>query len=79
MLTPSSPFPSNQMNINNDNRERKQRVVKNAHVDIEGVTSESGNNYCNWIQITKQKLKEREAKMINIKMKLIKSIFIDVK
>lgn len=69
------------MNNNTNNsidcskKERKQRVVKNAHVEIEDVNEVSGYNYCNWIQITKQKLKEREKKLINTKIDIIERIF----
>ena len=36
---------------------RKPRKVKNAYVDISNVTIECGKNYCNWIPLTKSKLK----------------------
>ena len=36
---------------------RKQRLVKNAIVDLESVTIESGYEYGNWVPITKDKLK----------------------
>ncbi len=36
---------------------RKQREVKNAIVDIDYVAVQPGHNYCDWIEITKKKLK----------------------
>lgn len=80
MLTlPNSPSSTTLLKINDDHHERKHRIVKNAHVDIENVSIESGSNYCNWIEITKQKLKERENKLLRIKLNLIQKIFNDVK
>ena len=38
-------------------KKRKQRIVKNADVEIDDVSESPGYNYANWIQITKQKLK----------------------
>ena len=36
---------------------RKQRLVKNAIVDLDSVTIDSGDEYRNWVPITKDKLK----------------------
>ena len=55
-------------------RKRKQRVVNNAYIDIDSVTTEPGPDYCNWIDISKRKLKEREAKLLSIKIKEIQQI-----
>eukprot|EP01084_Bolivina_argentea_P293914 505613_1 len=45
---------------------RKQRVVKGRYVNIVSVEVECGDNYSNWIAITKHKLKERESKLLQI-------------
>eukprot|EP01084_Bolivina_argentea_P260948 440829_1 len=49
-------------------KRRKQRVVKGRYVDIDSVDVASGTNYSNWITITKHKLKERELKLLQIKI-----------
>ena len=41
----------------NANKKRKRRIVNNAYVDIDSVVTEPGQYYCNWVPITKQKLK----------------------
>lgn len=38
-------------------KQRKQRTVKNAYIDISDVNEESGSNYNKWISISKEKLK----------------------
>ena len=35
---------------------RRQRVVKNSYVEVDSVTVPSGDNYCDWVRITKEKL-----------------------
>ena len=35
---------------------RKQRTVTNGYIDIDNITIEPGEEYENWINITKQKL-----------------------
>eukprot|EP01084_Bolivina_argentea_P261203 441315_1 len=53
---------------------RKQRLVVNPLVDIDSVTVSPGIHYCDWIAITKTKLKEREYKLVKVKVEQIQSI-----
>ena len=52
---------------------RKPRKVYNAYSDIDCVTTEAGQDYINWIQISKEKLKEREGKLLQHKVVIIQS------
>eukprot|EP01084_Bolivina_argentea_P241873 405901_1 len=54
-------------------RIRKRRCVKNAYVDIDSV-AQPGIDYCAWIPITRQKLKEREQKQSQVTITRIESI-----
>jgi len=56
-------------------RNRKQRVVKNAYIDIDAVSDPPGPGYANWITISRQMLKERESKLLSIKTEQIERIF----
>jgi len=56
-------------------RNRKQRVVKNAYIDIDAVSDPPGPGYANWIVISRRMLKEREAKLLAIKTEQIERIF----
>ena len=53
---------------------RKPRRVNNAYIDIDSVTIGPGYMHCNWKILTKQKLKERETKLLNIKIAQIETI-----
>eukprot|EP01084_Bolivina_argentea_P159171 277235_1 len=53
---------------------RKPRTIKNAYIDISNVTEEPGDGYVAWIAITKQKLKQRELKLIEIRKNRIEDI-----
>eukprot|EP01084_Bolivina_argentea_P154950 270073_1 len=53
---------------------RKQRVVKNAYVDIDSVAVQPGIDYCDWIKIAQQQLKERENALFEIKRSQIEHI-----
>ena len=55
-------------------RARKQRTGKNGYIDIDSVTITPGIDFCNWIRLTKEKLKERETKLLMIKISEIESI-----
>ena len=55
-------------------KSKKQRVVHNALVDVDSVTTEPGECYINWIEITKQKLKEREQRLLQHKVNEIEKI-----
>eukprot|EP01083_Nonionella_stella_P006195 18004_1 len=74
-ISSNSPNPKHE-STNDQKEDRKLRVrrVKNSYVDLDSVTSEPGTNYCDWIQITKQKLKEREEKQTRIAIQKIESI-----
>ena len=53
---------------------RKQRTVKNGYIDIDSVTTAPGFKYCNWMKLTKEKLKQREIKLLSIKISEIENI-----
>eukprot|EP01083_Nonionella_stella_P162236 532375_1 len=53
---------------------RKRRTVKHGYVALDHVTIEPGPNYCDWIQLTRHKLKERERNLLNVKRHQIESI-----
>eukprot|EP00483_Globobulimina_turgida_P012434 UN12457 len=68
-------------NIDNNNstkttakKQRKQRRVLNGYIDIDDVTDEAGPNYINWIKCTKQKLKERECKLMSVRITTLQHI-----
>ena len=54
-------------------RRRRSRKLKNTIVDIESIDIECGDNYINWIKLTKEKLKERESKLLMIRIYEIES------
>merc|ERR1719411_790549 len=62
----------------NDNKRtganRRRRTVKNAYVDVDLVSIKPGIDYCNWIRVTKQKLKERDTKICQIQQREIEKI-----
>eukprot|EP00484_Ammonia_sp_Unknown_P026661 CAMPEP_0197036298 /NCGR_PEP_ID=MMETSP1384-20130603/13849_1 /TAXON_ID=29189 /ORGANISM="Ammonia sp." /LENGTH=690 /DNA_ID=CAMNT_0042466465 /DNA_START=262 /DNA_END=2334 /DNA_ORIENTATION=+ len=49
---------------------RKPRTIKNGIVDIDDVKIEPGVKYENWIPITREKLGEREATLLNKRVEL---------
>ena len=53
---------------------RKPRQLRNAIINIDFVNVESGDNFVNWFNLTKQKLKERERKLLMIRISEIESI-----
>eukprot|EP01083_Nonionella_stella_P055930 147463_1 len=53
---------------------RKRRVVKNAYVEIDAVAVQPGIDFCDWIKITKQHLKELENAQFEIKRSEIEHI-----
>ena len=55
-------------------KHRKQRTVKNGYIDIDSVADLPGKNYCDWINITKDKLKKRESQLLSIKLVEIQRI-----
>ena len=65
---------NNDNNDNNDNGKRKQRRTINGYIDIDNITQEPGEEYENWIQITKQKLKERECKLMSVRVSTLQNI-----
>eukprot|EP01084_Bolivina_argentea_P010236 19055_1 len=66
--------PCGSINNNNKKKPRKKRIVKNAYVDVDSVKAQPGIDYCDWIRITRQKLKERERKLFQITIDKIESI-----
>eukprot|EP01084_Bolivina_argentea_P166245 288672_1 len=63
------PFASE--SSSNIERKRKQRIVKNADVDIDNVLESPGPNDSTWKHIAKQKLKERETKIMKRRMNVV--------
>ena len=62
IITNNNPNMNNNDNNNSGkpqkgHKKRKQRIVKNADVEIDDVFESPGYQYLNWIRITKQKLK----------------------
>ena len=53
---------------------KRHRKLKNVLVDIDSVTIDHGDNYINWINLTKTKLKKREKKLLLIRIAMIESI-----
>ena len=53
---------------------KRQRKLKKFLVDIESVTVAKGCNYINWINAAKRSLKERESKLLMIRVSTIQSI-----
>eukprot|EP01084_Bolivina_argentea_P032182 59526_1 len=61
-------------NIERYKTKRKQRIVKNPDVDIYNISVEPGYKYCNWIAIARQKLKERECKVMKRRICMIQTV-----
>ena len=53
---------------------KTQRKVYNAYTNIDCVTAEPGRDYRNWIEISEEKLKEREKKLLQHKVDVIQNI-----
>eukprot|EP01084_Bolivina_argentea_P297125 511813_1 len=53
---------------------RKQRIVNNGYINVDEVTALPGDNYSEWIQISKIKLISRENALMNIRIERIESI-----
>eukprot|EP01084_Bolivina_argentea_P278870 476627_1 len=49
---------------------RKKRTIKNALVNVEDITINSGPDFINWLSLTKTKLKEREIKLMKIRLQI---------
>eukprot|EP01084_Bolivina_argentea_P231952 391054_1 len=62
------------MSIGENSKPRKPRTIKNAYVNFNSVEVEPGPGYCNWVPITKQQLKVRDEKLLNIKIQKIESV-----
>eukprot|EP01083_Nonionella_stella_P223229 795776_1 len=58
----------------NKNTQRKPRRTLNGYVSIDDVTEPAGDDYENWIRITKLKLKERESKYMTIRVETLEKI-----
>ena len=58
----------------NDNRTRKQRIVKNGCIEVDNVTVSAGYLYSEWIRLSKEKLLEREGALMKIRIDKIQSI-----
>eukprot|EP01084_Bolivina_argentea_P221910 375727_1 len=57
-----------------DKTQKRKRTVRNALVDIDSVSVQPGLNYTNWIKLSKHQLKEREFKVIKLKINKIQFI-----
>ena len=55
-------------------KKRKQRTIKNGIVNVDDVTVEPGEGYINWIPYVKAKLKEREVKLMRLRMRILQSV-----
>ncbi len=55
---------------------KKKRKVNHPIVDIENICTEAGENYINWVLACRNKLKEREIKIIEIRLQLYNEIII---
>ena len=53
---------------------KKLRTFNNLLIDIFSINVECGDNFINWIDLTKQKLKERERKLLMIRISEIENI-----
>ena len=60
--------------VNMSTKPRTPRQPKTAIIDIDFANVEPGDNFINWIDLTKQKLKERERKLLTIRISEIESI-----
>ena len=52
---------------------RNDRTNKNGYIDLD-INISPGNEYCQWIETTKNKLKEREIQLLSAKMGEIERI-----
>eukprot|EP01084_Bolivina_argentea_P074615 135336_1 len=50
---------------------KKRRRVKNEIIKIDDIDEEPGNNFANWIKITKVKLLERESNLMSRRANII--------
>ena len=53
---------------------KKPRAVNNGYVDVYDVEIKPGIDFCDWIKLTKEKLKERESILLSIKITEIEDI-----
>lgn len=60
--------------MSNLHSERKPRVVRNALIDIHDISTQPGQNYCNWTPIVYSKLSDREWQIFTQKCNKIVSI-----
>eukprot|EP01084_Bolivina_argentea_P280481 479680_1 len=62
--------------ISIENNKKTQRTINNPLVNIEDVTIASGLHYINWIFAAKTKLKERETKLMKLRLDICQNIII---
>ena len=55
-------------------KSRKPRIVKGGYINLDDVTEGPGPSFSNWIFYAKIKLKEREIKLMKVRLNKIKSI-----
>eukprot|EP01084_Bolivina_argentea_P277883 474577_1 len=60
--------------ITKHKNQRKQRILKNTIIDVDNVSVEPGNDYENWVEITRTKLKQRESALLSVKRRRIEEI-----
>eukprot|EP01084_Bolivina_argentea_P037828 69958_1 len=56
---------------NQKQQKKRKRAVRNAFIQLDDVKETAGDNYINWIKITKQKLLERESKLMSRRANII--------
>eukprot|EP01084_Bolivina_argentea_P252985 424828_1 len=52
----------------------KLHIQENTSVNTNNENTQPGQNYCNWLQLSRQKLKERDDKLLEIKITKIELI-----
>eukprot|EP01084_Bolivina_argentea_P037831 69963_1 len=60
--------------MNKHSVKKRRRAVKNEIIRIDDINEVAGDNYCNWIKITKQKLLERESKLMTLRANILQTL-----
>eukprot|EP01084_Bolivina_argentea_P074614 135334_1 len=56
-----------------DSKPKRRRRIKNEIIKIDDIDEEPGNNFSNWIRITKNKLTERESKLMSLRVNILQN------
>eukprot|EP01084_Bolivina_argentea_P037830 69962_1 len=59
---------------NQKQQKKRKRAVRNAFIQLDDVKETAGDNYINWIKITKQKLLERESKLMSLRGNILQTL-----